>query len=64
MQGNEIFQEKLFTSFQLGDNVPDDNSYRRLKELLSLQWLYKETAKYYAKERQQSVDPVVFLSQC
>ena len=61
MQGKKQFQEKLFTSFQLSDHVPEDNFYRRLKELLPLQWIYKETAKYYGTEGQQSIDPVVFF---
>ena len=61
MQGKKQFQEKLFTTFQLSDHVPEDNFYRRLKDLLPLQWLYKETAKYYGTEGQQSIDPVVFF---
>ena len=32
-----------------------------LKDLFNLQWLYKETKKYYGTEGQQSIDPVVFL---
>lgn len=61
MQGKKEYQEKLFTSFQLSERVPQDNQYRRLKELLDLQWLYKATSKYYGTEGQQSIDPVVFF---
>ncbi len=61
MQGKKQFQETLFTTFQLSNHVPEDNFYRRLKELLPLQWIYKETAKYYGTEGQQSIDPVVFF---
>lgn len=61
MQGKKQFREKLFTSFQLSDRVPADNFYRRLKEVLNLQWLYKATEKYYGTEGQQSIDPVVFF---
>ena len=61
MQGRKQFQEKLFTNFQLSQHVPEDNFYRRLKEVLSLQWLYKATEKYYGLEGQQSIDPVVFF---
>ena len=38
-----------------------DNFYRRLKEQLDLQWLYKSTKNYYGREGQQSIDPVVFF---
>jgi len=61
MQGKKQFTEKLFTSFQLSDRVPQDNFYSRLKGLLDLQWLYKATRKYYGTEGQKSIDPVVFF---
>src|SRR5579885_2175205 len=61
MQGKKHFTEKLFTHFQLSDRVPEENFYRRLKEVLNLQWLYKATQKYYGTEGQQSIDPVVFF---
>jgi transposase len=61
MQGKKNYQEKLFTSFQLSERVPKENIYRRLNELLDLQWLYKATAQYYGTEGQQSIDPVVFF---
>ncbi len=61
MQGKKNYSEKLFTSFQLSSRVPEDNFYRRLKELLDLQWLYKTTKKYYGTEGQQSIDPIVFF---
>jgi transposase len=61
MQGKKPFKEKLFTNFQLSERVPADNFYRRLKEVLDFQWLYKATKKYYGTEGQQSIDPVVFL---
>jgi transposase len=61
MQGKKQYAEKLFTSFQLSSHVPADNFYRRLKESLDLQWLYKSTKSYYGTEGQQSIDPVVFF---
>src|SRR5215203_2155499 len=61
MQGKKQYVEKLFTTFQLSAHVPQDNFYRRLKDLLDLQWLYKGTKEYYGSEGQKSVDPVVFL---
>lgn len=30
MQGNKVYQEKLFTDFQLSQFVPKENFYRRL----------------------------------
>lgn len=61
MQGKKHYGEKLFLSFQLSERVPADNFYRRLKESLDLQWLYKSTKSYYGTEGQKSIDPVVFF---
>lgn len=61
MQGKKHYQEKLFTNFQLSDRVPADNLYRKLKEILDLQFLYAATSKYYGKDGQKSIDPVVFF---
>ena len=64
MQGKKEYQEKMFTSFQLSDRVPETNFYRRLKEVLHLDFLYKETQVYYGVSGQQSIDPVVFFKLC
>ena len=61
MQGKKNYGEKLFLSFQLSQRVPPDNFYRRLKEALDFQWLYKSTKTYYGTEGQKSIDPVVFF---
>jgi transposase len=61
MQGKKTHQESLFIQFQLSDYVPADNFYRRLKSLLDLDFLYPTTLKYYGKEGQKSIDPVVFM---
>ena len=61
MLGKKNYQEKLFTSFQLSERVPKNNFYRRLKEVLDLNFLYKLTAPYYGSGGQQSIDPVVFF---
>src|SRR5947208_5769695 len=61
MQGKKNYTEQLFKSFQLSERVPEDNFYRRLKDLLDLKWLYAATKKYYGTEGQQSIDPVVFF---
>src|SRR4051812_31862764 len=61
MQGKKQYKPQLFVSFYLTDRIPEDNFYRRLREAIDLSWLYKATKKYYGKEGQQSIDPVVFF---
>ena len=61
MQGQKKYQEKLFTSFQLSNYVPENNFYRRLAETIDLQYLYKRTEKHYGTSGQKSIDPVVFF---
>lgn len=61
MQGRKHYSEKLFTHFQLSDRIPEHNFYRRLKATLDLRWLYAKTHKYYGKDGQKSIDPVVFF---
>ena len=60
MQGRKVYQEQLFTTFQLSQRVPPTNFYRRLKQALNLNFLYKETKAYYGSCGQKSIDPVVF----
>jgi transposase len=61
MQGRKNYQEKLFTSFQLSDRVPEGNIYRQVLKLIDFQFLYRATSSYYGREGQASVDPVVFF---
>ena len=61
MQGHKTYQEKLFTTFRLSDRVPKSNFYRRLSNCLNLNFLYRETEKYYGKEGNPGIDPVVFF---
>ena len=61
MQGKKDFTPQLFISVNLLDLVPADNFYRRLQSQLDLQFIYKATQKYYGKEGQESIDPVVFF---
>jgi transposase len=61
MKGKKNYQEKLFIGFQLSEQIPADNLYRRLNELIDFSFLYKATAKYYGTEGQKSIDPVVFM---
>lgn len=61
MQGRKRFLEKTRLCFRLSERVPAHNFYRRLKELLELDFLYALTAPYYGKCGQKSLDPVVFF---
>ena len=61
MQGKKLFTPQLFVSVNLLDMVPKDNIYRRIEKELDLQFIYKATKKYYGKEGQESIDPVVFF---
>ena len=61
MQGKKNFTPQLFVSVNLLDLVPEDNFYRKLLTELDLHFIYKATQKYYGKEGQESIDPVVFF---
>jgi transposase len=61
MQGKKNFTPQLFVSVNLLDMVPEDNFYRKLQTELDLHFIYKATQKYYGKEGQESIDPVVFF---
>ena len=64
MQGKKEYQEKLFAQFQLSERIPKGNFYRRLKEVLGLDFLYVLTRDYYGSSGQKSIDPVVFFKLC
>src|SRR5215204_2863076 len=64
MQGKKQLQPKMLYAITLEQMVPADNFYRRLKNVLELNWLYKATEKYYGHEGQESIDPVVFFKIC
>jgi transposase len=61
MQGRKNYSEKLFISFQLSDQVPKDNFYRKLMDVLDLTFIYKETRALYGTTGNPSIDPVVFF---
>lgn len=61
MLGKKKYQEKLFTNFQLSERIPENNFFRKLKEVLDLNFLYELTAPFYGDSGQQSIDPVVFF---
>jgi len=64
MQGKKEYQEKLLAHFQLSERIPTDNFYRRLKEVLHLEFLYPLTKAYYGYSGQKSIDPIVFFKLC
>lgn len=64
MQGKKNYQEKMFTSFQLSEHVPEHNFYRRLKSELDFNFLYSRTEEYYGNSGQKSIDPIVFFKLC
>lgn len=64
MQGKKDYQEKLFANFQLSERIRKHNFYRRLKEILDLNFLYSLTKQYYGSSGQKSIDPVVFFKLC
>jgi transposase len=61
MQGRKHFTPQLFYQLSLDMLVPEDNYYRKLLTELDLHFIYKSTQKYYGKEGQESIDPVVFF---
>lgn len=61
MQGRKNYQPKLFTNFILSDYIPNDNFYKCLKKEIDLEFLRKETLRYYGRCGQKSIDPVVFF---
>jgi transposase len=61
MQGKKNYANKRIPSFRLSERVPRDNFYRRLKDILDLNWLYDATKAYYGSEGHKSIDPVVFF---
>ena len=64
MQGKKDYQEKLFAHFQMSERIPKHNFYRRLKEVLDLNFLYPLTKRYYGESGQKSIDPIVFFKLC
>jgi transposase len=64
MQGRKEIQPKMIYQVHLGDLVAKDNFYRKLNNSIDLSFIYKETAKYYGSEGQESIDPVVFFKIC
>ena len=57
MQGKKTYQEKLFANFQLSERIPKDNFYRRLGNVLDLNYLYRLTSSYYGTSGQKKRRP-------
>ena len=64
MQGRKDIHPKMMYQINIDMLVPADNFYRKLAQTLDLSFLYKATAKYYGREGQESIDPVVFFKIC
>jgi transposase len=64
MQGKKTYTPKMMYHIHLDRLVPEDNFYRKLDQVLDMNFLYKETAPYYGSEGQESIDPVVFFRIC
>jgi hypothetical protein len=61
MVGKQVFSDQPSPSLTLEGLVPKNNFYRRLKQVLDLDFLYAAVEPYYGKCGQQSIDPVVFF---
>lgn len=61
MQGKKELKQKLLYQLSISDLVPEQNYYRRIDRELELQFIYRVTKKYYGREGQDSIDPVVFF---
>ncbi len=48
----------------MSDRIAKTNFYRRLKEVIHLDFLYDSTKKFYGNSGQKSIDPVVFFKLC
>jgi hypothetical protein len=48
MQGRKDHEGKLFYTVTLNRLVPADHPVRRIREVLDLSFLYKETREYYS----------------
>ena len=61
MVGKRKQLSKNCLSAAVENYIPKNNLYRRLKQMLDLNFLYEIVKPYYGKCWQKSVDPVVFF---
>jgi transposase len=64
MQGHKEYHPKVFYQTSLESLVSGNNYYRKLDNVLDLNFLYKLTKHYYGNEGQKSIDPIVFFKIC
>jgi hypothetical protein len=66
MQGRKITprdgRRKTVHELQFSERIPKDNFYRRLREILDLQSIYRDTRDLYGRTSNPSIDPAVFRS--
>lgn len=56
MQGRKFLSPKMFYQLNLDSLVKPDNFYRKLNDVLDLQFIYTETSPYYGTEGQESIE--------
>lgn len=64
MQGRKHITPKMLYQVHLDELVPKENFYRKVDAAIDLNFLYRQTARYYGSEGQDSIDPVVFFKIC
>lgn len=62
MQGHKPYQEKLFSTINLREMIPDNHHLIKIDKVLDLSFIYKLTENLYCKDNgRQSIDPVIFF---
>jgi transposase len=51
----------LFVNFRLDQQIPADNFYKILKQVLDLNFIYEDTKDAYSNTGRPGIDPVVFF---
>ena len=64
MQGRKIFHDRKRVDFCLSEAIPRHNLYYRLKEVLKLDFLPRQTKNYYGSCGHKSIDSEVFFKLC
>jgi hypothetical protein len=61
MQGKKKYTPKLFVNFRLDQQIPSDNFYKILKQVLDLNFIYEDTKDAYSNTGRTGIDPEVFF---
>jgi transposase len=61
MGRQERGQGQLFYSFDLDKVVPADHLVRQIDNVLDLDWVHRELARYYSHTGRPSIDPVLMI---